>query len=173
MKNFLIGILLVLVIIFGCLAFKNRTGTDDSSVVIKSNNQANTVNNLPSKNESDDDLLTENADGYSFKYDKTATVETQTNDSGTVFYNVYKVGGVIESIRLFDSIITNFEAFCGKKINTYTITLQGKKFTYCDSKAEPARTYFYSKNGRTIVLNTQGTSENIYSYIVPESIEIK
>lgn len=112
-------------------------------------------------------------DGFTFQYDSSATVKMESYGSGASFYDVFKTEEVNEQIRLFDEEISSFESFCGKDIEIHTTTIQAKTFTYCDSKAEPARTYFYIAKGKTIVINTQSNgSSKSYSYIIPESVQI-
>ncbi|MDB4984708.1 MAG: hypothetical protein JWM20_887 [Patescibacteria group bacterium] len=112
------------------------------------------------------------ASGFSFQYDKDATVEVQSYSSGSLFYNVFKVGGVMEWTRLFNEKITSYESFCGPGNPTHTFIANNKTFTYCDSRGEPGRTYFYEKNGKTVMISTQGTNGKAYSNIIPESVEI-
>ena len=112
------------------------------------------------------------ANGFAFQYDSTAEVKVESYGSGALFYSVSKAEGVNETIRLYNEKFASYEAFCGRNIETHQLIVEGKTFTYCDSKAEPARTYFYEKRGNTIVIQTQGTNGKPYSYIIPESVEM-
>ncbi|HQV65026.1 MAG TPA: hypothetical protein PKZ56_02255 [Candidatus Paceibacterota bacterium] len=114
------------------------------------------------------------ANGFAFQYDSTAEVKVESYGSGALFYSVSPAEGegVNETIRLYNEKFASYEAFCGRNIETHQLVVEGKTFTYCDSKAEPARTYFYENRGNTIVIQTQGTNGKPYSYIIPESVEM-
>lgn len=166
-KNILIVFLALIIGVLIYFQFKPRE-IKPSPVSIAPN-----VQTTPTNNQSNDNLKTYTANGFSFQYDKSATVKVESYGSGAVFYNVFKVEEVNEQIRLYDTQITSYESFCGKNIEIHTTTIQGKSFVYCDSKAEPARTYFYTKDNKTLIIMTQGTNGKTYSYIIPESVEIK
>ncbi|MFA5792185.1 MAG: peptidoglycan-binding protein [Candidatus Paceibacterota bacterium] len=113
-------------------------------------------------------LKTYQANGFSFQYDSSATVELKTDESGAgTYYGVYKTGEVFESIRLINGAVESYNC---EKPNV--IVIKEKKFLYCDSKGEPARTYWYKKNDKTLIINVQGSNGKSYSYIIPESVEI-
>lgn len=116
-------------------------------------------------------LKTYQANGFTFQYDPGAKVEKSLDTSGHELYNVYKVGEVNEEIRLYPYKITDYsQYYCGQE--KHSIVLQGKSFIYCESNAEPATRYFYEKDNKTLIIDTQGTNGKPYSYIIPQSVEI-
>jgi uncharacterized protein YxeA len=174
MQKTLISILSIIAVIaiigLGIMTYKYNV-LNKKNISETNTNQSNNEQNIP-KEVSSNNLKTYNADGFSFQYDSSALVKVESYGSGALFYDVYKVEGVGEQIRLHTEKIDSFESFCGKNIETHQIVIAEKKFTYCDSKADPSRTYFYIKNGKTLVIITSGSNGKPYSYIVPESVNI-
>ncbi len=165
------AVIVIGIIIIALLAYLAFGPKNTKSEIENYNGKVTTVDSSSNTQSQSKELKTVKADGYSFQYDSSATIETKTSAQGT-FYHVYKNEEVSEDIWLQDNVVANFESLCGKNIETHTTTLGGKLFTYCESKADPSTVYFYTKNGKTLVLITQGTNGKPYSYVVPESVEI-
>ncbi len=111
-----------------------------------------------------------NAGTFSFKYKPSATVDILTN-AGQTIYQVSKVEEVSEMIKIVNTSEFNIAEHCGD-LPVLTTTINGKTFRYCQSEAEPATTYVYTKGDKTLVLMTQGSIGSSYSYIDPGSLEI-
>lgn len=109
---------------------------------------------------------------FQFKYDSTATVKNNMYGSGVDVYTVYKDGEVSETVKLFKPKLTSFEEYCGPGIEVKQMTINYKEVSYCDSKAEPSRTFFYTRGDRTLKVMCQGTNGKVCSYIIPESVVV-
>lgn len=118
-------------------------------------------------------VKTYQAKGFTFQYDPSADVKTGLNGSASDLYSVYKVGEVVEMIKLYSLEISDYTKYCGS-VEVQSTILQGKNFLYCKSTGDPATTYFYKDKGKTLIINTQAGAGNgrPYSYILPQSVEI-
>jgi hypothetical protein len=51
------------------------------------------------------------------------------------------------------------------------VSIGGKVFHYCDSQGEPARLYYYSKNGKTLIIAVP-LPNSMSSYLDLGSVEV-
>lgn len=180
MKNTLIAILVIVILVLGYLFIKEKTKPVDYSNAwpetepaqphtgTTTNDNPNGPDYTPPQNSV---MTTYSAVGFSFKYDSSATVGITTN-AGQTLYWVQKEGEVSELIKLVNTSELDPSESCGD-IETLTTTINGKDFKYCNSRAEPSTTYFYTEGNKTLVIVTQGTRRGYnYSYIDPGSVEI-
>jgi hypothetical protein len=161
MKKILLGILSIAALAYGYFQFSKEGGVTSPSSAV-SDYLLN----------SSGGIKTYSATGFSFQYDGSATVKVQSYSTGAHYYDVSKTGTANEQIKLLSTTLTPYGSYCGTGVETHTTVLRGKSMVYCD-KAEQGRVYFYSKNGKVAVITTMKASNgHMYSYIIPESVEI-
>ncbi len=144
----------------------DQSSTPPAYVPPTQNPPTTSSGNQPSSEEN----LIYNAGSFSFNYKSSAIVNVLTN-AGQTIYQVSKVEEVSEMIKIVNTSEFNIIEYCSD-LPVLTTTINGKTFRYCQSEAEPATTYIYTKGDKTLVLMSQGTSGSSYSYIDPGSVEI-
>ena len=175
-------VIALLVILIGLVGYsilkpKDIISTPTETLATNDTNSDSSLNKkdtaAPTSERQNDSIKTFTVNGlFQFKYDSTATVKNNMYGSGVDVYTVYKDGEVSETIKLFKPKLTSFEEYCGPGIEVKQMTINYKDVSYCDSKAEPSRTFFYTRGDRTLKVMCQGTNGKVCSYIIPESVVV-
>jgi len=176
MRNALIFILILGVLVLGFLLIKAKNQNDtrvpwpETEPATPTNNYQNNQNNNQQTDAGNQIFTTYNAQGFSFQYDSSATVQSGVESTGGKYYLVSKPGGVTEIIKMVPAS-SAFEHCANMEMKS--TTMNGKDFVYCNSTAEPATTYIYIEGGNALVIMNQGTIPGLtYSYINPATVEI-
>lgn len=112
--------------------------------------------------------------GLSFEYSKDAKEKTLNGTFGP--YHEIGIPGdnyYPDTLYFFKGEVPKDANMC-LNVENKNMVINGKTFIYCDSKAEPYRTYIYKKDGKTVIVGTMLIGdEKIKTYIDLGSIEIE
>ncbi len=96
--------------------------------------------------------------GFSFNYDTDATQTTTTDSLGT-YHRINISGGKYpDSLYFFRGAMPSSVNPCSGSADAKTTTINGKTFTYCDSKDGSTRAYVYENNGKSMLINVTTSS---------------
>ncbi len=164
-NNVVIALLVVIILMLAFIAFKKPANAPD-----------NTVEEGVSETELEGTKLYK-GEGFSFRYDKLASVSVEGAGTYAPLYTVSKPddGGAADFVSFFPNGMPSLSEYnpCGE-MTIKSMTIGNKLFSYCDSKAEPMRTYIYKDGDKamTVSVNMVGGKPNT-GYIDLATIDLK
>lgn len=169
--NTVLLVVLIVLVIFGLYMMSNKK---ESQPMNETPTDQTQVNTNPNGNDYQPQNLKEfQGQGFSFKYDSNSNVTVPEGArSDLIFYNVDNGSGYPDSINFFTGSIPKEFGLCSLEYGGSPVTINGKNFVTCNSTAEPAKTYIYTKNGKNILVFVQLASFKSSSLIDLGSIEI-
>lgn len=164
-NNVVIALLVVIILMLAFIAFKKPANAPD-----------NTVEEGVSETELEGTKLYK-GEGFSFRYDKLASVSVEGAATYAPLYIVSKPdrGGAADYISFFANGMPNPSEYnpCGDR-PVKSVSISNKLFTYCDSDAEPVRTYIYKDGDKAVIVDVSMTGDKpTTGYIDFASIDLK
>jgi hypothetical protein len=164
-NNVVIGLLVVVIVILALIAFKKP---------------ANAPVDTPDENTGETELdgtKLYRGEGFSFRHDKLASVRVEGAGTYAPLYTISRSddGGAADHLSFFPAGMPSLSEYnpCGE-MEVKSMTIGDKLFSYCDSKAEPMRTYIYKDGEKALMINVNMTGDKpATGYIDLASIDLK